>query len=573
MKYGLRTRLGLLLAAFGVLATGLTGWYAYQQARVLLVEAAERDLVTSTQMFGRRLSAVFARIGADAREVAQLQLAREIAAADGATPAERARLADSFKAMLNTNPRYFQVRLISASQHGLELVRLDRDGAESVAVDGDALQEKAHFPYVFNALQLKRGEVFLSKIGIHHEADSHAALNQPTLNVASPVMGADGKPAGVVVIGVDVNRVFNDLRADIPGYLKLFLANEWGDFLIHPDPSQAFAFDQGRRVLLQDAFPEAEPLLSQPGPPKLVQASLPDRGGDARDVLGAFVRLRLAPDARGGDVVLGIAEPLEDILQSTRVLGRTMLQIVLALSAGAILLAMLAARLVTRPIQQMTREVQRFSSDREVGELPTARDDEIGELARGFQQMQQNVRTSMAELQASREHLADQARRDALTGLHNRAAFIERLEHAIASSRRNGMALAMLFVDLDRFKQVNDRFGHATGDQTLQYVAQLLRRTVREADTVCRLGGDEFVILLESVSDERDAGRVAQALIERFAEPIVVDGAEIDIGLSIGISVYPRDGDDVMSLMRRADEAMYRSKSGSGNRYSVFGNL
>jgi diguanylate cyclase len=97
--------------------------------------------------------------------------------------------------------------------------------------------------------------------------------------------------------------------------------------------------------------------------------------------------------------------------------------------------------------------------------------------------------------------------------------------------------------------------------------------TVREADTVGRLGGDEFVILLDTLTDERDAGRVAQALIEQFSEPIMVGDIAIDIGLSIGISMFPEDGLDVSSLMQRADEAMYRSKSGSGNRYSVFGSL
>jgi diguanylate cyclase (GGDEF)-like protein len=290
-------------------------------------------------------------------------------------------------------------------------------------------------------------------------------------------------------------------------------------------------------------------------------------------VLAAFVRQRLAQEAHEGDVLLGIAEPLDDILQSTHALGRTVVQIVLAFSAVAIGLAVLVARLVTRPLKQMTREVRRFSRERVIGELPTARHDEVGELARGFHEMQRSVRASMAELQASRERLADQARRDPLTGLHNRAGFLDRLEHSLAAARRNGQALALLFVDLDRFKRVNDRHGHAVGDQALRQAAQRLKASVREVDTVGRLGGDEFVILLEAVADERDAGRVAQALIERFAEPIEVEGIAIALGVSIGISLFPRDGHDVASLMERADEAMYRSKGEAGNRYSVFGSL
>jgi hypothetical protein len=301
MKLRLRTRLALLLAAFGVLASGLTGLYAYRQARELLVQAAERDLLTTTQMFSHRLSSVFRRIGADAREIARLELTRDIAAQAAGSDALANHLADNFRAMLATNPRYAQVRLIAAGQHGLELVRVDRDGAGTVRVEGDALQEKAHYPYVFGALQLAAGEVFLSKIGIHHEAGSHSALNQPTLHVSSPVVAPDGTKLGVIVIGTDVSRIFADLRADLPAYFKLFLANEWGDFLIHPDPSQAFAFDQGRRVLMQDTFPQVGSLLRAGGTPLLAQAlieqfSEPIMVGDIPIDIGLSIGISVYPD-------------------------------------------------------------------------------------------------------------------------------------------------------------------------------------------------------------------------------------------------------------------------------------
>jgi diguanylate cyclase len=570
MKLGLRARLSLLLAAFAVLATGLTGLYAYRQQREVLVHTAERELQTTTHVFGRRLAAVFGRISADARQLAQQQLTREAATGGAAAAAQRAAVADAFEATLRNQPRYFQLRLISAVDNGLELVRVDRDGEGTARVQGDDLQEKAHFPYVFQALQLAGGEVFLSKIGLNHEAGSHAAQDKATLHVATPVLDRAGQRVGIIVIGVDVARIFGDLHADIPGYLRLLLANEWGDYLIHPDPAQSFAFEQGQRVLMQDTFPAVEALLKAPGPPVLAQAGLSE-DGQITPVLSAFERLRLAPDARGGDVVLGIAEPLDVILRSSRELGRTVAQIVIAISGVAILLALLAARLVTRPINQMTREARRFSTEHLAGELPVERGDEIGELARGFRDMQQSVLASMAELNASRERLAEQARTDPLTGLYNRGSFAERLEHAIAAARRNAQGLALLFVDLDRFKQVNDRHGHAVGDNVLQHVAQRLKSAVRDVDTVGRLGGDEFVILLEGVGDERDASRVAQVLIELFRPPVAVAEARIELGLSIGISVFPRDGQDVNSLMQRADEAMYRSKGGAGNRYSVSG--
>ena len=570
MKLGLRARLSLLLAAFAVLATGLTGLYAYRQQREVLVQMAERELQSTTHVFGRRLASVFSLITGEARQFAQQRVTREAAGVGPAAQAQRAALADAFQATLSNQTRYFQMRLISATNNGIELVRVDRDANGPVRLPAEALQEKAHFPYVFRALQLAKGEVFLSKIGLNHEADARAGKEAATLHVATPVLDDTGQGIGVVVIDVDIARIFADLRSEIPGYLRLLLSNEWGDYLVHPDPSQAFAFEQGQRVLLQDTFPTVEPLLKGNAPLMLAQARL-NEGARTTPVLGAFQRLRLAPDARGGDVVLGIAEPLDEILRSSRTLGRTVTQIVIAISGVAIALALLAAGVVTGPINQITREARRFSTEHAVGDLPVRRGDEIGELARGFREMQTSVLASMAELHASRERLAEQARTDPLTGLFNRGSFAERLEHAIAAARRSGRGLALLFVDLDRFKQVNDRHGHSVGDNVLQHVAQRLKCVVRDVDTVGRLGGDEFVLLLEGVDVEHDASRVAQALIELFRTPIAVGEARIELGLSIGISMFPRDGQDVNSLLQRADEAMYRSKTADGNRYSVSG--
>jgi diguanylate cyclase (GGDEF)-like protein len=570
MRLGIRFRLGALLAAFGVLATGLTGLYSYLQSRELLLRAAERDLLSTTQVFGHRLDHVVNDIGADVRVLAELDLTRSIAQAAAGDEARKASLADAFHALLRANPQYFQVRLISARDHGIELVRVDRDAHGTVRVGEAELQEKGHFPYVFRALSLARGEAFLSKMGINHETGSHAALNQPTLHVSTPVREAGAPAQGLVVISVDVRRMFADLRADLPPYLKLFLANEWGDFLIHPDPSQTFGFDQGRRVLIQDHFAELAPLLQGAKTQQLARAQL--GAAPEESLLGAFVRLPLGREAHHGFVVLGIAEPLSEIVSDARTLGRTVLQIVVAFSAIAIMLAMFASRLVTRPLNQMTRELKRFSSEHVVGELPTARQDEIGDLARGFDEMQSRIASTMAELDASRNHLAHMARHDTLTGLPNRAVFLDRLEHAILSAKRNGGCLAVLFIDMDRFKHVNDTYGHGVGDDALVQSARLLQSAVREVDTVARWGGDEFVILLEAMDQEHEARRVAQALLDRFGRRMQVGDHSIDLGVSIGISLYPRDAFDATELIQRADEAMYLSKHRDGNRYSVFGN-
>ena len=569
VKLDIRLRLGLLLAAFGVLATGLTGLYSFTESRALLVRAAERDLMTATQLFGHGLRMQVGHIADDVRLLAQLELIRGLPSARGAdAQAQKAALADIFDAALRTKPEYLQVRFIAA-KHGWELVRVDR-GAQGTLRVGDAqLQQKAHRPYIVRALALPQGEVVLSKIRINHEADSHVARNRPTLHLASPVRLADGTALGVVAVSVDVTRMFDALKADLPRHLQLFLANESGDFLIHPDDSQTFGFERGGRVLIQDHFAGVHTLLAGGTHPVLARTRTGREGSSA--LLGAFVKLPLSRAPAQDFVVLGIARPLSDILQSTRVLGSTVLQIVLAFSAVAIVLAMFASRLVTRPLNQMTREVKRFSTDQVIGDLPTDRNDEIGDLARGFQEMQTRIKSAMAELDASRNHLAHLARHDTLTGLPNRSVFIDRLEHAILQAKRTGGCLAVLFIDLDRFKHINDSHGHAVGDRALVQAATMLKGAVREVDTVARWGGDEFVILLEAMDEEHEARRVAQTLLDCFSQPMAVGGDWFDLGASIGISLYPRDGFDASELIQRADEAMYLSKHRDGNRYSVFG--
>ena len=170
---------------------------------------------------------------------------------------------------------------------------------------------------------------------------------------------------------------------------------------------------------------------------------------------------------------------------------------------------------------------------------------------------------SQTEAEAAARALADAARAaetDELTQLPNRALLRDRFSHAIAQAKRHGNRLAVLFIDLDNFKQVNDVHGHATGDAVLQRVAACLLASVREADTVSRYGGDEFVILLTDLAQPADAVRVADKLLAALAVPSGVNGVQLQVSASIGISLYPDDGTDGPQLISRADAAMYQRK-------------
>ncbi len=166
--------------------------------------------------------------------------------------------------------------------------------------------------------------------------------------------------------------------------------------------------------------------------------------------------------------------------------------------------------------------------------------------------------------------MAHLAQHDFLTGLPNRLLLTERLAHAIGLAERHRRQLAVLFLDLDYFKHINDSLGHAIGDELLQLVADRLADCVRATDTVCRQGGDEFVILLGEIEQPQDAANVSEKLLAAFAVPYLIRGHELHVTLSIGISVYPDDGADVDSLMQNADTAMYDAKASGRDNYQFF---
>ena len=176
------------------------------------------------------------------------------------------------------------------------------------------------------------------------------------------------------------------------------------------------------------------------------------------------------------------------------------------------------------------------------------------------------VFADISSLKHAQARLDHQAHHDSLTGLPNRMLFEARLRHALEEARQESLQGAVLFIDLDRFKHINDSLGHPVGDLLLKSIALRLKNQLRDIDTVARLGGDEFIILLPGLHAFRDAEQVAQKLLGCFNQPFKVDTQELFISASIGISLYPEDGDDVASLIKHADAAMYRSKARGRNR-------
>jgi diguanylate cyclase (GGDEF)-like protein len=196
--------------------------------------------------------------------------------------------------------------------------------------------------------------------------------------------------------------------------------------------------------------------------------------------------------------------------------------------------------------------------------------DRIAQLGGSFNKMLCELETGDLAKKQVEAMLQQQALTDELTGLPNRRLLSEGLSHALAIAERERHVVALLYIDLDGFKVVNDSLGHTVGDLLLVQVAQSLRARIRKSDTLARLGGDEFTVLLNRVRSREEAELVATALLESLARPFIVEGHEIVIGASIGISVFPEHGADVVTLLQHADSAMYAAKKNGKNQIKSF---
>ncbi|UPW18404.1 GGDEF domain-containing protein [Agarivorans sp. TSD2052] len=555
-------RFGLWFAMFGILASIVTATVSYHESRGLLAESAERELATTTQILTRGFIRTIDEIVKDTLFLSAIPQTTRY------SKDTRQQLSDIFKQKLRLNPSYFQIRFISAADFGKELVRVDRLRDGLVAIEDSLLEEKSHYPYVFRTLRLPAGDVYLSAIDIHTERGVELGLHQPTLKVAAPVH-IDGQTIGLIVINVGLENLFSQLQADLPEGVEIYLANQQGDYLVNPNPDKQFGFHFGHRYLIQHDFPRMESMFDN----YQALTYVLDSSTDIRYQRAvSFTPLFYGPPASQRLAVMGLASPLPTLGAIIDSLAGSMIKVSLALSLLGLLTSLLFARVLSRPIRNMVSVVQAYRA----GEipvtklLPSQRSDEIGLLANTFISMSQQINTQIDELKNNAIHLRYMASHDSLTDLPNRGLFIEQLKSMIHRAQRHNTTLAVVFIDLDNFKQINDSFGHDVGDRLLKQVAKVLHDTVRAEDCVARFAGDEFMLALEGIKEGQDASEIASKVLRRLAQEINLGPQPQPVHASIGISLYPVDGQDPEVLIRNADVAMYRAKAKGRNQYSYY---
>lgn len=178
--------------------------------------------------------------------------------------------------------------------------------------------------------------------------------------------------------------------------------------------------------------------------------------------------------------------------------------------------------------------------------------------------------TDVTQLKKAQYELIQMAHHDSLTGLPNRNLIFDRLEHTLQDAKRHNRIFALLYLDLDKFKKINDSMGHDVGDMVLKEVSSRLIKLLRSDDTVSRMGGDEFLVILNALQTPEDAKILTEKVVAGLAEPFTIGGVGHRLGVSVGISIFPYDGTTVETLIKKSDSAMYVSKHSGGSRYTSF---
>ena len=385
----------------------------------------------------------------------------------------------------------------------------------------------------------------------------------------SPILDANGQPERLLAISRDVTEhknVENSLRESEQRYRNLFNSMDEGFCIIE------VIFDADKKPI-DYRFLEVNPAFS--------------KHTGMHDVTGKRMRA-FAPDHEAywfetyGNIALS-GEPIRFVSEA-KALGRWFE--VDAFRVGeqsspkvAVLFTNITERKVAeKALRESLWELRATESELRLAQAALSQ--EKATLAEHVLQLQQmnkhlilatiEAHTMAKEIEKGRADMAHLAQHDALTDLPNRILLNDRMTQAIALAHRHGKQFALMFLDLDRFKEINDSLGHAVGDQLLQSVAKRLEAAVRGSDTVCRLGGDEFVILLAEIEHVQDAALSAQNIFAVLTPTHRIDHFELQVSVSIGISIYPDDGLNIDALIRNADAAMYQAKEAGRNNYRFF---
>lgn len=411
---------------------------------------------------------------------------------------------------------YDQIRYIDSK--GMEQTRINFNAGHPTIVNKHDLQNKNKRYYFINTISLEKGDVYISPFDLNKEQGEIEQPLKPMIRFGTPVFDSQNSRKGIIILNYLGDSLLLDIRAageNNPG--KFFLLNMEGYWLYSDDPEDSWGF----------MYPQKQNLTLSSRNPELwnhVSSFMKTQFIDEETLISSLIFTpfpEINSHHREQSWVLMNTITLEDMGLSRRFLISNLSYVLLLIISLSAILSWLLGRTVIH--RNLYREALEYS-----------------------------------------------ALYDRLTGLPNRKLLEERAKQVIEEAKRYSRKYALIFIDLDRFKAVNDTLGHEAGDDLLKQVGQRLMDCVRSSDTVCRFGGDEFIIILSQIEKEVDCEIVAGKILEGFSREFSVTGGKADIGGSIGIAIgHPEVVEDLESLIQKADNAMYDVKSSGKNNFKI----
>lgn len=546
----MRLHAKILLGLVPVIVAPLVGlgWIAYDQLRSTSEERAGEQLVALASQLRHQVDEQVETLRANTRLFGSAGLVQRFVRTDDESERYDILLGPTLRVLndyLASYPAYRAIRILLP------------DGSEDIAVSrsGESPAEASPGP---RPLPGDDAEVQLElAVPAGHRIPDLVATHP--LRILDPGLDPVLKRRvlrGYFTVALDLSALAAQIESTQFGEQgRLFLVDEDARVIAHPDASLIGERIEGELGdIVRTARATAAPRRALLGDQTVVVAVAP---------------------ATAGLRVIG-TQPLAELEAAGRQLGSVVAAITVAsvMVTLGLLYAMLR-HLVVVPVHRLSEAAAEVGAGNLTPQVDVRSDDELGELTSAFLEMGYNLRNYA-------EQIEELAFRDALTGLPNRRQFLERLESAIAQARRSGRSIALLFLDLDNFKLVNDSLGHQPGDELLKEVARRLSGVVRLSDyvsrpvamdgmgLVARLGGDEFIVMLTELHDPRAASAVARRMLETLTDTIRIAGHELHVTASIGVSLFPADAESTEDLIRGADAAMYKAKSSGRNNVQFY---
>ncbi|MBT7085355.1 MAG: GGDEF domain-containing protein [Desulfobacterales bacterium] len=440
-------------------------------------------------------------------------------------------MAREYLAFSRQKGKYDQIRFID--NMGMEKVRINYNNGTPVIVQDSQLKSKGKRYYFKETIALTRNQVFISPLDLNMENDKIEIPFKPMMRFGVPIFDSKGIKQGIIVLNYLGEQLINAIKkASETSSGNIMIINPDGYWLCSPNAIDEWGFMFGERKnrKFSNDFPGEWQQMSS------------SRNSQIYNNLGLFTSDTIYPVMKNLNSSKGSYSAYGDngnALESNKYFWKIISHVPNYILKGGTRSLFIKLFLLTMILFLLAS---------------------IPSLI--FAQ-------SIARRKLYRMELYHSANYDKLTDLPNRTLFADRLNQALIQSKRYKRKFALLFIDLDKFKSVNDTLGHDAGDKLLIKVSERLKSCVRESDTIARIGGDEFTIILSTITTSDNAETVAGIIVKKLADPFTIKGNETQIGASIGISVFPKNGDNTEILLKKADDAMYLAKKQGKNNYKL----